>query len=149
MNIPYTHPFYAEEQADKVLEDWDDICNELGIVHCLVFGNCLGMVREGGYIETHSDMDVYVRDEDPSQLSKKLIEHGFVPGQNYTESPYLGAGQHFYRDEILLDISFELPDDEEFLEAFDEVTYKERKYSVPHPIEEYLEHKYGNWRMPQ
>ena len=36
-----------------------------------------------------------------------------------------------------------------FVETFDTVVYNNRTYNLPHPIEKYLEYKYGDWRAPK
>lgn len=143
-------PYYAKEKANKILADWHDICNELGVDNFLVRGTCLGMVREKGHIKIHWDIDVYVREKDLPQVTEKLLERGFMTtGNKYHLPPVVGCGQHFIRDLILLDVIFDLPDDNQFLKSFDTVTYEGKTYRLPHPAEAYLQHRYGStWRIP-
>jgi len=144
------NPYYAKDKADKILEDWQDICNELNIDNFLVRGTCLGMVREKGHIKIHWDIDVYIREKDLPKVTEKLLERGFMThGLKYSYDSSIGSGLHFARDGILLDVIFDLPHDGEFLKSFDTVTYDGKTYRLPHPAEAYLQHRYGpTWRIP-
>lgn len=145
-------PFYAVEMANKVLEDFDDVCGVLGIRYCLILGTCLGFYRDGRYILCDNDIDVWVVSNPPGDesfavafnfpaLVTRLESIGFVPD----------GLQHFYRDNILLDIwrtvfsTTVAPSS--FVESFDTIVYNGRTYNLPHPVEGYLECKYGpDWR---
>lgn len=141
----FLNPFNAKEVADKILEEWDDICKELNIPHFLWLGTCLGFYRDGGYIEGDEDLDVgvLVDNQGRKKLAEKLVKHGFTTEQE----PY--KNKHWHKNGIFLDIWSFFHDWTEFLESFDQVTYKGRIYNVPHPVEEYLEKEYGNWGVPE
>jgi len=133
--------------ADKVLEDWDDVCNELGITHFLVYGTCLGLYRDQSYIEGDHDMDVGIdcNDADRAVLIGRLRELGFT-----IDPPVYG--EHVHRDDVYLDISptWCMKESAAFFKSFDEIVYNGRPYNAPHPIEAYLEAFYGEeWRTPQ
>lgn len=130
--------------ADAILEEWDDACKELGIPHFLYLGTCLGFYRDRGYIKFDEDIDVGILggEENLKKLADKLLERGFV---TKGEPEF----KHWSKNGIFLDIWFQFPEFKEFLETFDEITYNSRVYSMPHPVEQYLEKEYGNWRIPQ
>lgn len=132
----------AKERADKVLEEWDDICKELNVDHFLILGTCLGFVRDKGYIKEDHDIDVGVRPENFSAVSRQLVARGFILVDN------LGYGAHFWKDHIWLDVLTSTGN--KFLTAFDKVSYNGRIYDIPHPVEQYLEFQYGkDWKIPQ
>lgn len=140
------HPSKAKEKADKNLEEWDDFCKGLNIKHFLVFGTCLGMVREKAYIENDGDMDVGVicSGEDFSKLVQKLLQNGFVNPAGWQRE------KQFFRYGIMLDVHRVPPDHPQkklFMVSLDEVSYNGRIYKTPHPVEKYLEYLYGNWKI--
>lgn len=132
-----------EGRADKILKEWDEICKDLNIPHFLYLGTCLGFYRDGGYIKNDEDIDVGILggEKNVEKLAEKLIQHGFT-----TEDEY--KNKHWYKNGIMLDIWSYFAEFQDFLESFDEVRYKGRVYNIPHPVEEYLEKEYGNWKIP-
>lgn len=139
--MPY--PYEAKEEADKILKEWDNICKELNIEHYLLYGTCLGIVRDGGYIKGDNDIDVGVRC--PEDTFLKLIERLSKSGFTTKKADFFN--KHFYKKEILLDIHKSSP--KSLTSLFDKVTYNGRVYNIPHPIEEYLKCRYGDWRTPK
>jgi hypothetical protein len=138
-------PFEMKERADKVLEEWDDVCKELKITHFLIEGTCLGMVRDNGYIQGDNDIDVGVLCTygKLKKLTRKLSECGFEVGRTLKET------QHFHKYGILLDVRFSFSSDKRFLASFDKIYHNSGVYNVPHPVKEYLKARYGNWRTPK
>ena len=171
-------PYYSKEHADEILEDFDSAARSLNLKPFLLAGTCLGMVRDGGYIENDNDMDLGVisnhkikccRERDYVNLSMKLIEKGFrytvyARGLNvedakksfntrFRKAPFNEQrGGQWWRYGIIIDIVFRFNDPRHivlpFIDSFDEVTYNGRVYNTPHPVEEYLEPLYGDWRVP-
>ena len=147
MAIPFSPGPMDKMLADKVLEDFDDLCKSLELRYCLVGGTSLGFYRDGGFILWDDDMDVWI-DCDPVKdgrfyvMLDRLVELGFT---------FFSDNHRFCRDNTWLDIwkgdyrEGVLP----FLESFDAVVYNGRTYNLPHPIEGYLEYKYGDWRTPR
>lgn len=155
-------PSDAKEKADLILEEWDDVCRALGIEHFLVFGTCLGMVRDGGYIKGDKDIDVGIRKQGFPKLYSHLLEGGFTSQPPSWIQKYfnpdaiekIACGTHvkFFKYDILLDVWMGLnhdPHHKAFLGSFDKVIYEGREYNVPQPVEDYLKMKYEeNWRVP-
>lgn len=134
----------AKGLADEILEDFDDLCNELNIRYCLIYGICLGFYREGEYISYDDDIDVWIDcgDDKFHIMLRRLKELGFG---------FLSDNHRFCRDNTWLDI--DRGDSPKgilsFVESFDTIVYNNRTYNLPHPVEEYLEHTYGeHWRTP-
>lgn len=136
--------------ADRILEDFVDLCDDLKLRYCLVGGTALGFYRDGGYIPWDDDIDVWI-DCDPVEdgrfyiMLDRLVKLGFT---------FLSDNHRFCRDNTWLDI-FKGEYREGFLafvESFDTVIYNSRAYNVPCPIEEYLEYRYHgirDWRVPR
>ena len=139
------HPFKVKEIADKILEDWDDVCTELNIPHFLVLGTCLGFHRDKGYIESDSDIDVGVLCDPPrvEELAAALLKKGISDGGR------LFANINFGRESVLLDVWHKFgPLHHKYLDKFDTVIYEGREYKTPGPIEDYLEFTYVDWKTP-
>lgn len=144
-DFPYgvIEPCKIPDTADKILDEFFQITKELGIQACLGYGLCLGFYRDGGYIPGDNDLDVYALvPMSHKPLLESLNKHGFKEGASHGA---LANNTHFYRDQILLDIYFRMP--EKFKFPFDIVQYKEKKYPMPNPVEEYLSKCYSNWKV--
>jgi len=135
------NPCLIPATADKVLNKYCDIAEKLKIETFLCFGTCLGFIRDGGYIMGDNDIDVGIMGG-IKELRVKLIENGFVVKRN-------GRWRwHFLKHKILLDVWSNAPGDlRQYFQSFDKVTYRNRVYNIPHPIEGYLKARYGNWKV--
>jgi len=147
------NPYSAAHLADKMLEEFDDICRELDIPYCLVFGTCLGFYRDDSYISSDNDIDVkaiYIN-HDSSPLQQALIVHGFSPSgaphfedKHYRKHGILLEVTELRRDGPVYIIDAYIPSVDDFrFTSFDHVTHGGRTYKVPHPIESYLVWQYG------
>lgn len=58
----------------EMLKYFDDLCQKHGIKYWLSSGNCLGLVRHGGFIPWDDDMDVEMLREDYLKLEKVFEE---------------------------------------------------------------------------
>lgn len=142
-DFPYgiQEPAKIPDAADKILNEYFVIADLLKLSTCLVLGLCLGFVRDGKYIPGDNDLDVAIVTVNAlPALSEALIKKGFNRGHMYQENV------HFYRDNILLDIYVRKP--EGFYVEFDKIVYKGKDYPVPHPVEDYLNRVYANWKVP-
>lgn len=131
-------PFKIPEVADKLLNEYWDIAESLKIKTFLHYGTCLGFVRDGGYIIGDNDIDIGILAR-IEELAAKLVENGFVKRRSIQRS------WHFLKYGVLLDIYFNFPN-RKYFQSFDKVTYKGRAYNIPHPVEEYLKARYGDWK---
>jgi len=139
----------AVETADKILDILDSICKELNITYVLFYGTCLGFYRDGGYITNDNDIDIGVitTDEQYAELTKRLLENGFVGAVSCP------SGQ-FWLDDVLLDLFmppifyFHLGRYQaKYIDKFETVTYKNRVYNVPCHVKKYLKTLYtDDWK---
>lgn len=137
-------PFLQVDIADSILEEFFRIARQLKIKAFLVFGLCLGFVRDGGYIEGDNDLDVGVvcNEEEKDRLVNSLKDNGFNEGRSFRHN-----NTHFHKNKILLDINFRKFG--EFYSNLDSVHYKGMEYPIPSPIEEYLSTCYSNWKIKE
>lgn len=135
-------PFKIPDIADKVLNEYWDIADTLKIKTFLFEGTCLGFVRDGGYIFADNDIDVGILGGKIEEITVELVKAGFEHKRDWCEN-----NRHFVKYDILLDVYYIFyPWERELLQPFDSVTYKDRVYNVPHPVEEYLKQNYGDWK---
>jgi hypothetical protein len=138
---PYgnTDPFKIPEFADKLLNEYLDITEDLGIQTFLIDGVVLGLVRDGTpFIEGDNDIDVGIFG-DFEKFRVELVKNGFICKRIWK------INAHFLKYNILFDVFFDFHD-QKFLRSFDKVKYKGRDYNVPHPVENYLKERYGDWK---
>lgn len=137
---PYNNidPFKIPKLADKLLNEYWDIAESSKIKTFLYFGTCLGFVRGDGYIINDNDIDVGILGS-IQNLTVELVKNGFRKVAN------LRGKWHFLKYGILLDVWFR--PDLKYLQSFDKVTHEGRVYNVPHPVEEYLKARYGDWKV--
>jgi len=137
----WIHPSRAQKTAEKVLTIFDETCTNLNIPYFLRAGTCLGFYREGKHIEWAGDIDVGVICVEIQELWEELKKRGF----------WVGFGKAVAVRRVLVDIGYVFNEYKlKYLKSFDTVTYKEKEYNVPHPVEEYLEYRYGsNWTIPR
>lgn len=160
-------PFSNQEDADKILDEWDDVCNKLNVPHFLIHGTCLGFYRDGGYIENDGDIDLAVICSGPKykEMAAALCDLGWYGRvvENLTNSQ---GEQVRFRREIMVciprlgegpppwAISYYAGKGEGqqntgpfVFESFDVVTHHGREFNVAHPVEDYLVWVYGEgWR---
>lgn len=137
-------PFKIPETADKLLNEYLKIVYDLGIQTFLLFGTCLGFIRDGGYIEGDNDIDVGILGNF-EKLKIELVKNGFIWKKTWK------TNTHFLKYGILLDVFSSFHDkrlfpSQKFFQSFDKITYKNKEYNVPHPVEGYLKKTYDDWR---
>lgn len=134
------NPCDSVKIADRVLNEYFDTAIDLNIKAFLVYGTCLGFVRDGGYIQDDNDLDVGMLG-DFDKLKKELIKRGFSHKRDYNHN------SHFLKDGILLDVHFDFYKAfRKYLHRFETIAYKGNRFKVPFPITIYLEDLYDDWR---
>ena len=153
-------PYTVQKEADKILESWDDICNELEIPHLLIYGTALGFYRDKGYIKYDNDIDTRIvcNKDKWFKFKERFIAENHLRANRPTGCSYyfdLPEGSLLFSIERSPIVGLVIHDTgEEFLvpalyHKFDTVEHNGRQYNVPSPIEEYLEIRYGkDWRIP-
>lgn len=135
------YPYFVKKEANKILEECDDICNNLNIVHFLWYGTCLGLVRDKTWIMTDRDIDVGIICSKEKYL--ELITQ-------LKKKEYKKYEEGYLKNQLELDIYYKRfpKKSEKFLCTFEEITYNKRTYKVPSPVNEYLECIYGEtWKI--
>ena len=137
-------PFLQVDVADAILDEFFHIAEQLKIRAFLVFGLCLGFVRDGGYIEGDNDLDVGVvcNEDEKERLVNLLKENSFSQGRSFRHNNI-----HFYKNKILVDIHFK--ESRGYYSNFGNVQYKGKEYPVPHPVEGFLTACYANWQIKE
>lgn len=144
--------------ARKELKEIKDIFNVNNTEFFLLFGTCLGALREQNIIPWDTDVDIGVLDHtNKSDIHKSVIEHGFKFkrfGNPWHVSKRIPHADIFWfvkkAGKIICSetedhISFSAP--VSFFNHFREVKIGNEVYLAPSPTEEYLKVVYGsNWR---
>lgn len=144
-NRRFVAPFLYVRIADNVLNEIFLIAKQLEITAFLIFGTCLGFVRDKGYIEGDRDLDIGMicKWEEKDVLIDTFKRNGFILKRTKAKRKHF----NYYKNKILVDIWFKEPN--KFYSDFDNIDYKGRKYLVPHPVEEYLSACYSNWKVKE
>lgn len=136
--------------ADSALETIYDLCKELGLVFFLYGGTALSLFRDGDYVKDN-DIDITVVSslEEYQNLWGRLAG---LPGWSGSCGLRKGGIQldlHYTdREAPYYIIPSWRPETYIFYE-FDTISYRDRIYNVPAPIEDYLEWEFsGLWKMP-
>ena len=144
--FPYDTIGIAEipDIADRILDEYFRITSKLGIRACLIYGVCLGFVRDGDYLAVDNDLDVaaIVNEEKWIALTQAMVGNGFEQKDVFP----LDQHTHFVKDRILVDVFWRKA--KGFYSEFESIECKGKSYPVPAPIDEYLTAVYGgNWRV--
>lgn len=159
---------HLKKQAIKNIRDFKDICDRLGIDFCLMDGTLLGAYRDKDIIKgDEDDIDLGIMDKDYRIMeiidemekigfdtSKRLWVKGRIEG--------LGAirgGTHIDVIRINTDengsynlanniggghVAYTYPKIEKFID----IEFLGDTYKAPENIEEFLEHRYTDWKTP-
>tara|TARA_R100001129_G_C5199649_1_gene213423 strand:- start:124 stop:636 length:513 start_codon:yes stop_codon:yes gene_type:complete len=147
------------ENAAEILFEVDDILKSLNIKYYLACGTALGFYRDGNFIPWDDEIDIEILSETfvpiLKELREKFISSGFIARATYrgktSKMPIFkkgvkvalcsvydnGAGFH-------CDLNQKFPS--KFYENPEEFTFKERKFTMPGPIADYLSFYYGDWQ---
>jgi len=154
-------PFKVED-AKEVLFETADILDACGVEFFLVFGTCLGAVREQRLISWDYDIDLGFYDtERLGELREIFRGKGYeIKNRGRSEYAYLPM----IRRGVLVDIHPFTKEEEKMVtysmpwEAWlsfpahfgtlQHAIMYDRTFLTPSPAEEYLEWTYGDWRTP-
>jgi len=138
------NPCDVKETADKILDEFVAIAELLHIQYFLAFGTCLGMVRDGGYIQGDGDIDVgvFCTELELKKLTRTLVRYGFKVYQDHS------VNRHFHKNQVCLDVWYKWHT-QPFPRKLGKIVYNNKTYSLPYHRDEYLTTCYGNWRVPK
>ncbi|RLF44074.1 MAG: hypothetical protein DRN17_05155 [Thermoplasmata archaeon] len=126
----------------------------------LLYGTCLGAVREQDIISWDFDLDIGVLDHtNQTKIYETFIEHGFKFKRHAKRWQVSKRIDHtdviwYIREADKLvcrgtknEVAFSAP--ARFFNSFDTVKIRSESYLAPHPVREYLNTVYGgNWKHP-
>jgi len=140
-------PFEIPDIADGVLNDAFRVTGELKVKTFLVFGTCLGFIRDGGHIEDDPDIDIGVicPKDKKEMLFEAFLANGFT--RNKMRFLRYHNNVHFYKNKILLDIYF--CREGEFYSRLESTWHKGIKYPIPYPVDKYLSTCYSNCKVKE
>jgi len=124
-----------------------EICERMNIKYCLCCGTAWALYRDGELFPD-DDIDFYVFCDKQKliELFKELMKNEFIPTESFQNEGW-ELNHHFFKYGLLCDIHYQfLKDEEKFFQELDVVSYSGKKFCLPHPIEEYLELNYGDWK---
>ena len=142
--------------ADAALVAFAEVADAMELDWCVFAGTCLGLFRDGKFLPDDNDLDVAVKatDEQRERLWDELYLAGFKLGR-WCENRDGTRNRHcYYHPEmshpdsggILVDVFYTFTEAEaNVLNHFDQVTYRDRNYLTPHPVQAYLQLAYGDW----
>ncbi|MES1166632.1 MAG: LicD family protein, partial [Pseudomonadota bacterium] len=150
--------------AEKNLLTLKAILEQHGVTCWLVFGTCLGAVRDGGFIphDTDTDLAVFAHEKDKVVAAiPDLVKAGLIPIRTKQPDDLLT----FMREDEYIDIGFfgKFRDAEGFdywcyqknrvygdhFDKFDQITFLNTTFLVPQRVEAYLASLYGaGWKTP-
>ena len=131
-------PFVLPAAADRALDEFFLISKQVDVFSFLLYGTCLGLYRDGGYIEGDQDLDVGSIGDVPS-LVRDPLKAGF------RMIALVATNVHFLKYGIILDLWFSFPS-VEYFQSPDKFMYKNKSYNFPSPLEDFLASEYGDWK---
>ena len=150
-------PPYDEFERTKILKDTFNVLNSINAKFWLTGGSLLGAIRDKQFIAWDDDIDITMMVEEfhsvMFDLKKKLIANGFIvrltnskkfPKVSFFKNGFkvsIGAllKRGKWRIRSLTRCPAYLFESEEF------IYFKDMKFRVPSPVNDYLTHVYGDW----
>lgn len=150
------------EECKEILEKVGRLLDEAGITYFLIYGTCLGAIRDKGFIEDDTDIDIGIYSEDVVKLKNIDFE---VNVRWYEDKGKLRVARYYFQ--TILDIVpfYKVSDDWYFMKEYrdgkflgkkfpmlyfdklDEIEMYGKKYKVPDYTENYLTYLYTEkWR---
>ena len=147
-------------QALKVLFEIKKILDRLNIPFFLQYGTCLGIYRDGDFLPGDDDIDIGVIGfERFEEVRDEFEKCGFKRRwQGKVNHRYLAREKYGIPIDVLFYVETDknyqcwVKDGDPYLffpkrfNTFEKIRFKEVDFNVLHPIREYLEWCYGDWR---
>lgn len=142
--------------ANAALEAFADVAFAMDLDWCIFAGTCLGLYRDGKFLPDDNDLDVAVKatEERLNVLWYHLHSAGFKLGR-FCENKDGTKNRHVYYHPdipwpdavgILVDVFYTFTEDEANLMVnYGQITYRERDYLTPYPVQAYLQLAYDEW----
>lgn len=167
-----------EKLQRKMLRDVANILEKHEIPYWLDSGTLLGMIREKNHLSWHNNVDIAIKGEDLNRLLslwkafapkyrfkkfKNASGREWIEG-NVTRVRIIRSWEKLSETDfkIIVVIKFKVDDkyrwidnrsckwvNSHFFDRLDEINIEGRKYPIPSDVENYLQQRYGDWKIPQ
>jgi len=136
----YYKPSEKPEEAYAILDEFVEVCEQLGIGYWLYMGTVLGFYRDKGWNKWDRDIDVIMLTGDWPAVKEAMLARG------YRMLPHT---MHLINEHrILLNVTI-IPRTEKHFGAYDVLECNDREYRAPYRIAAYLRETYGpDWETP-
>lgn len=158
-------PMINKEHCKEDLLDIKKVLDDAEIDFWLVFGTCLGAVRNKDFLDFDDNINIAVYEEDllpkMDMVKEKFISLGFIfrqiPKKRGTK---LNLHRHKHKNGIeglFLDPSFKknryrlsnaFKHPRKYFETYGEIEFQGETFRVPSPVEKYLSFLYTDWKTP-
>lgn len=148
----------------KVYQEANEVLKQLGVSYWLDGGACLGAIREKDFLSHDTDIDFGVWDvENRARVNEALVENGFVFKESFGRIER-GYEESFERHGIRVDIFYFYESGDywwngagvgetsirilpkRLFQHLQEIDFYGKTF-VPHPVEDFLTLRYGNWKQ--
>ena len=156
-------PFFDMYVAEEALVIINNIFKKVNLRFFLIFGTCLGAVRDKSFIKYDTDIDLGIYKLDKNKLILAIEE--LIEKDNFEISKIsiLNESITIVYKNIIIDIGlfhkkdnyyiyndfYENKMPQEFLDRLEKVKFLGKNFNVPFTGERYLKYQYGkNWEVP-
>jgi hypothetical protein len=147
----------------KTLKNGCELLEKLGINYWVSAGTMLGLYRDGGLIPHDTDIDVETMEISRGEEIRKIFtSNGYkLVKESYYKDMPMQLAFSTLEDNVIFDIYFYVKLDEETLINYNDFGVLKLPFKLirdfhrevfcgislitPHPVEEYLTLRYGNW----
>lgn len=149
------------DDAKRVLFLTRDILTRKNVTFYLLFGTCLGAVREHGLIPWDYDIDIGIYDDRFYEIRDEFVKAGYTLK---TRGKDVFKYMPMIKDGVLVDIHPYKQEEEKMVtyikdtrswlsypavfKNLEQIEMYGTQWNVPSPVEDYLEWTYGDWRTP-
>jgi len=138
------------------------ILDSLGAKWFLAFGSALGFYRDKDFIKGDTDIDIAVIGEEPRVIDKLSARYDYIRELSYNGNLMQTAFQG--KDRFIIDICYFYEDKENYYSFCEGGKWVDKKKNIGRPkllkteyglfpfpemIEDYLQDRYGNWKIPK
>lgn len=145
---------------EEVLVEVTDLLNELGAPYFLADGTLLGAVRNSDFIPWDDDVGLCMKHEDyqafRERMTVALASRDFQVEEGPKQNPKLNIFKNSEKIELTswrlrgkYRVRWGLQMPSHLLDTASSVELRGRTYPCPSSAEEYLDHRYGDWKIPR
>lgn len=170
-SFPFDTNNKMPDGAEKIMDRCCEVIKNLDINYRITDGTVLGLYRGGEFIAHDNDIDIdIIGDEKVKQIDEIFKKNGMTLGRKVIFDNKVQQIIYYTPDYIIFDIvvwhlndtdgklynyserDYERVQDEKYFEKdkLEFINFKDVKYPMPTPIEEWLEMRYGtDWKTPK